>query len=999
MKTNHTFQQNFFVLLALAIILLTSVKTGAKSVYEQRPVDPEAVYFTPENFAITADGKTDVTSELQKAINQMKDEKNFGIIFIPEGKYLLSKTVYIPKAIRLIGYGKNRPEFILSPKTPGYQTEVTDDKGKANYMFWFTSRVVKENDQSIPDANAGTFYSAFSNIDITIGKGNPAAVALRIHFAQHSFVSHCDIHIGEGKAGVFDVGNFMEDVRFFGGDYGIYTTKTSPGWQFMMLDTWFEGQRKAAIKTQETGLTIVRMQAKNVPHVIEIEPNFWEKLFMEDCRFTDVKNSAIVISNKNNDHNQISLLNVDCLNVPVLAEYRRSETKTNWEGKMYKVKKFVYGLHIDDLGETPIYRTTNEIETLTIFPEMVKTDIPQLPAMSTWANLKDFGAVGDGETDDTKAVQKAIESNHPVYVPQGWYKVSESIKLKPNSILIGLNPISTQFLLADNTPAFSGFGAPNPLLEVPAGGNAIVTGIGLSTGDYNSRAVACKWISGPQSYLNDVKFLGGHGDMSRGPQKPWERKPRDNSREGRILQGMDPAWDTQYWSLWITNNGGGIFSNIWSASTFATNGCYVSNTSTTGKIYAMSVEHHVRNEVRFNNVSNWKVYALQLEEESRESSNCQPLEVENSSNILFSNFYTFRVIRVKTPYPYAVRTWNCKNVEFLNFHNYTQMKYTTTNSIYDINSNTQVRPWEFARLFISGKSPEKETPGKVRELASGFEFAEGICHDSKGNIYFSDGQSRRIYQWSVEKDALKLVADFPLEPQALACDSKDNLLVVFRYNPQPGYLVNGEQERFSNPPDADGTSFSGWGNSGFAIWVYSIDPENPEESIQKLPLVPMGSIKNIQKALYPSNRWRDGHDYNDIVVNPATECFVAPDGKTIFPVCYDFARSNALVEAFPGKPVYSTNEYDKRVVKLDVDNEGYLSNLQYFAEKGEFSTAVDKQGNLYIADGNIYVFNPEGKQINYIEIPERPMTISFGGKEGNTLFMTSAKKLFSLAIY
>ena len=29
----------------------------------------------------------------------------------------------------------------------------------------------------------------------------------------------------------------------------------------------------------------------------------------------------------------------------------------------------------------------------------------------------------------------------------------------------------------------------------------------------------------------------------------------------------------------------------------------------------MSVEHHVRNEVRFKNVSNWKVLALQLEEE------------------------------------------------------------------------------------------------------------------------------------------------------------------------------------------------------------------------------------------------------------------------------------------------------------------------------------------------------------------------------------------------
>ena len=50
----------------------------------------------------------DVSDALQAAINQVKKEKNFGILFIPEGKYKISKTIYIPTAIRLIGYGKNR---------------------------------------------------------------------------------------------------------------------------------------------------------------------------------------------------------------------------------------------------------------------------------------------------------------------------------------------------------------------------------------------------------------------------------------------------------------------------------------------------------------------------------------------------------------------------------------------------------------------------------------------------------------------------------------------------------------------------------------------------------------------------------------------------------------------------------------------------------------------------------------------------------------------------
>jgi len=72
----------------------------------------------------------------------------------------------------------------------------------------------------------------------------------------------------------------------------------------------------------------------------------------------------------------------------------------------------------------------------------------------------------------------------------------KTIKLKANTALIGLIPVGTQFMLADNTPAFSGFGAPKALLETSKGGNNIVTGIGLTTGFANYRAVACKWMAG-----------------------------------------------------------------------------------------------------------------------------------------------------------------------------------------------------------------------------------------------------------------------------------------------------------------------------------------------------------------------------------------------------------------------------------------------------------------------------------------------------------------------
>lgn len=971
-----------------------NTKENGASFYQKRLQDSDAVYFTPDKYQVKADGSADVSDALQQAITDLKTTHNFGILFIPEGTYLISKTIYVPQAIRLIGYGKKRPVIILAKNSPGFQSPDSTDKGKAKYMFWFTSSLPKPG-KKINDAGAGTFYSAMSNINLQIEDGNPYAVALRTHYAQHSFISHVDINIGNGKAGMFDVGNEMHDVRFFGGDYGIYTTKPSPGWQFMTIDTYFEGQRKAAIQTREAGLTMVRMRVKNDPAVIDIEPNYDEKLFMEDCRFENISGPAIKVSLENNAGNFVSLRNIVCRNVPTLVTYKESSNKVSGNGNIYRVKNYLHGLQMDSLHADPVVKAIQDIEPLKAMPALTKSDIPEFPAIDTWINLKALGATGDGTTDDTKIIQDAIDKYPTIYVPSGWYRVSQTIKLKPNTTLIGLSPIATQFILANNTEAFGSFGAPKALLETAKGGKNIVTGIGLSTSADNPRAVACKWTAGEGSYLNDVKFIGGHGGMERIGKKIGKAEDVRAYRNGG---GTDPSWDTQYWSLWITDGGGGTFENIWSANTYATAGTYVSNTSTPSHIYAMSIEHHVRNEVRFNNVTNFKVYAMQLEEESRESTECQPMELENCHNMVFANLYMFRVIRVIKPYPYSIRNWGSSDIEFLNVHNYSQIKYTTNTPLYDVNSNTTLRPWEFNRMYIKKADEVAGVKSKsdVQKLATGFEFAEGICSDSKGNTYFCDSRLRRIYKYSADTKSVSLLADYHWEPLSLSCDKNDNLLVVFKYVPKPDYVVNGQKEVFTNPPDAGGTSFSGWGNSGFATWVYAVDPKSPDETIQLLKKEPMGSVKQVYKALYPGHRWRDYHDFNTITVNKATECFVAPDGVTIIPVVYDLARSTCLAEGFPGKPMYVADEYDKRTVKVNVSPEGYVSDLKYFTEKGEFGSAVDSKGIVYIADGEVYVFDPSGKQIGMIKVPERPGSLIFGGENNKTLYITGETSLYSI---
>jgi len=159
--------KRYLTILAMFCLLAGIANAQGESVYILKPKDSEAHYFDVQKYGLKADGKSDVSEALQTAINDLRKEKNFGILFIPEGKYLISKTLYVPPSIRLIGYGKERPEIILADNAPGFDKpapKVTgffgiSDMTDCSYMIYFTGNLV-EGDAQPRDANAGTFYSA-----------------------------------------------------------------------------------------------------------------------------------------------------------------------------------------------------------------------------------------------------------------------------------------------------------------------------------------------------------------------------------------------------------------------------------------------------------------------------------------------------------------------------------------------------------------------------------------------------------------------------------------------------------------------------------------------------------------------------------------------------------------------------------------------------------------------------------------------------------------------
>lgn len=93
---------------------------------------------------------------------------------------------------------------------------------------------------------------------------------------------------------------------------------------------------------------------------------------------------------------------------------------------------------IDSEVETINTRIDSEIETINNTIDSVKNSVV--------FNVKDYGAVGDGLTDDTEAIQSTINAassvvgkGRTVYFPSGLYKVSNTLKISGNTS--GLNLI------------------------------------------------------------------------------------------------------------------------------------------------------------------------------------------------------------------------------------------------------------------------------------------------------------------------------------------------------------------------------------------------------------------------------------------------------------------------------------------------------------------------------------------------------------------------------
>lgn len=1004
-------------LLLPLLLAAGSFACASTSVITTRLEDSDAVYL-----AAPAEGSANDSAAVQAAIDKAESSAREGLVFVAEGRYRITHTVYIWPGVRLIGYGATRPVLVLPPHTPGFQSGMgvmvmfsglrPQEHPRDNRRIAFPPPGQVSRNNNIADANPNTFYSAMSNIDFEIGEGNPAAVAVRFHVAQHSFLTHMDFHTGSGLAALYQVGNEAEDLHFYGGRYGILTEKTSPAWQFTLLDSTFDGQREAAIREHEAQLTLVRDTFRKTPTAIDIDRGYPDELWVSGCTFEHVRSAAVVISDEQSPLTEIGFEDAILNDVPTFARFREGGKTVAGKGAIYRVNQFNYGLIVPGEGEMGAMGTHYEATELAAMTLPKAPAIRALPPSSEWVNVHTLGVKGDGVTDDTDAIREAMASHAALYFPSGHYVVRDALEMRPDTVLIGLHPTLTQIDLLDKTPGYQGVGAPRAVISAPSGGDNILSGIGVFAGAINPRAVAVLWKAGEQSLIDDVRFLGGHGSGTN----PYNNNHTADS-------DLHKRWDGQYPSLWVADDGGGTFADIWTPNTFAQEGFVVSHTKTPGHVYELSNEHHVRNEIKFDHAENWEVYAPQTEEEAGESPEALSLEFDFSHNITIANYHGYRVTRSRAPFPAAVRLYQSSGIRFRNVHVNAESgygicdangcgtflrvsKFPYEDSIQDMTHHLEVREREFAVLDIPAEPPQPApgdasavlAPGAhVHKLEDGFFSISGAAVDAHGKLYFVDHHQQRIYAWS-KYEGLTIVRDNPLDPVNLAFDNSGNLLVLSSAGPEST--------------------------------VYTFKPGASAEDLTVLPPQPAQLHQNAAFIL-PVNYWNNGEFKDQLnlqtmqfttlaqmfaadVTTPKQREYVSPDGSIVMPAGRVFQQGPAdetsgwrfsdnldtygFVRAKAGQRVYIISESEDVTYSATVKANGTLGDLQPFAHRGGESVAEGPDGNVYVANGQVFVYDRGGKQIGRIDVPERPLQLIFGGSGGKTLFLLAHHALYAAEV-
>lgn len=502
----------------LAMALLASVHLPGMA------VELESLGYLDVVASCNADptGNRDSTEQIMRAIETAKARRL--VVYFPPGTYKVSDTIdcvyHDDKSVatRIVGSTRSageRATIYLAPNSEGF--------GNPN------SPKVVLHLRRHNEGNADHYEQSVMGVDVRVGAGNAGAIGVRHQGAENTHLEDMTIDLSEsGYAGLWGVpgsGGSTHRIRVIGGRIGVstydanviqgvthkhpLTSQPTPALTGIVL----QNQSDYALLVNSRGPQVMvgcRIITHKQGPVIKLG-----EVWKGDCLSGQLNliDSSIDYARPSDKNTVIEMdaagrsfvmencfiRNASCVFKPELAANPSGWAHVRRLG--YAHVGYHEGVLPYGLLETPY--ANGQAAPRNYYYDRAEDAAPpaDLCARHKWTddfptfesegavNVKaDFGAAGDGQTDDLAALQAAVDRAEIVFLPKGRYLISDTLHLKKNTKLIGVHSSLTQILSRDtsarrfgnaNRPTQAGI----PMIDTPdeAGGDVVIAGVNISS--------------------------------------------------------------------------------------------------------------------------------------------------------------------------------------------------------------------------------------------------------------------------------------------------------------------------------------------------------------------------------------------------------------------------------------------------------------------------------------------------------------------------------------
>ncbi|KAF7970055.1 hypothetical protein HWV62_25296 [Athelia sp. TMB] len=537
-------------------------------------IDPSYIVYRNVQHApygAKGDGVTDDTAAIQKALidgDACATPSCSGstlypkLVYLPPGKYLVSKTLKISMYTQLVGSPLSPPTIVASSSF-GAAT-VLDGFPNTNGSYWNSG-----------DAPLN-FYKTVRNINIDTTKVPASTAVTCVNWAVSQATSLRSMvfkmasnsaHVGVGMSGGGS-GTFVGDLIFQGGAIGLVVRNQ----QFHFRNLSFTGCA-TAISTEYLFIGVFQdISFTNCPIGIQGQPakfGGFHSISLIDSTATNVGTLIMAPAQSTSDIRPVVIDNLSTAKVTNILV-----TSTPAKTTILLAGNAAGSLSVTGYARGTVYNQTAVFTGGQNFNGLFKPSSMLTGAAKHWytkpkpvyptllaanvVNIKYHGVVGDGVTDDLAAIQAVINqyagTGKMVYFPYGVYRISATLYAPPGTILQGEAWSSIRADSGD-TSFWADEANPQPVLQIGKPGDEgtfVMSDMDVEPGNVY-----------PGAKLVEINMLGAAGDVGI-----WDCVFRTGGTasaddQGQLCTTNGEECKSAWGFVHITKYGNAYLENVW----------------------------------------------------------------------------------------------------------------------------------------------------------------------------------------------------------------------------------------------------------------------------------------------------------------------------------------------------------------------------------------------------------------------------------------------------